>query len=219
MPVIRTRQFEHTITIDGQPVRLRLKRLTVPEYAEFVSMLSAYGQHRGAPAHYADEPAAEKDGDAVKAPPIDLTLDDVRAHTDYLKANVVWQREVFAAYVSVVPGDLIEERDGQSVAVTDGGDLFDLCHGQIAVSEILSRIFLENSLSDSQKKTLQSRSGSATGSNGAPRPEPNGPTPATAVAPVAPEDSASVAGVTAQSSALSSGTTDPSSYEIAPCAV
>jgi hypothetical protein len=219
MPVIRTRQFEHTITIDGQPVRLRLKRLTVPEYAEFVSMLSAYGQHRGAPAHYADEPADENADDATKAPPIDLTLDDVRAHTDYLKANVVWQREVFAAYVSVVPGDLVEERDGQSAAVTDGGEFYDLCHAQIPVAAILTRLYTENSLSEAQKKTLQSRSGSATGSSAAPRPEPNGPTLATAAAPAVPEDSASVAGVTAPSSALSSGTTDPSSYEIAPCAV
>ncbi len=219
MPVIRKRQFEHTITIDGSPVRLLLKRLAVPEYAEFVSMLSAYGQHRGAPAHYADEPVDEKDGDAAKAPPIDLTLDDIRAHTDYLKANIVWQREVFAAYVSVVPGDLIEERDGQSVAVTDGGEFYDLCHAQIPVAAILTRIYTENSLSETQKKTLQLRSGSATGSNAALKPEPNGPTPATVAAPAGPEDSASDAGVTAPSSAPSSGTTDPSSYEIAPCAV
>jgi hypothetical protein len=216
MPVTRTRHFDYTVTVDNSPIRLQLKRLSPTEYAEFISLFGAFAQHRGAPAKYTEalsEGETRQDGEA--AAPVELTLDDVKAHTHYLKENAAWHHRVFAEYVSVVSGDLLE--DGRPV--TDGGAFYLLCRDQVSASDVITRIFIENSLSAEQKKRLRSRSGSATGSSAAPPPAPIGPTPATAAAPVAPGGSVDAAAATAPCSGPSSGMTARSSSESVPCAI
>lgn len=216
MPVTRTRHFDYTVTVDNSPIRLQLKRLSPTEYAEFVSLFGAFAQHRGAPAKYTESLGGRDTGpDGETAAPIELTLDDVKAHTDYLKENAGWHHRVFAEYVTVISGDLLE--DGRPV--TDGGEFYLLCRDQVSASEVIHRLFIENSLSDEQKKRLRSRSDSATGSSAAPPPAPTGPTLATAAEPVAHDGSADAEAATAPCSGPSSGMTAPSSSETVPCAI
>jgi hypothetical protein len=49
MSVTRKRQFPFTVTIDDQPVRVLLKRLTVEEFEEFQAQFIANGERRGSP--------------------------------------------------------------------------------------------------------------------------------------------------------------------------
>jgi hypothetical protein len=202
MAVTRQKFFPYTVTIDGQSVRLRLKRLSPSEFEEYRAMLSALGQKRGAPASMGDES-------------ITATLEDVRAEVAYMKANAAWQEEVFEAYVTVEEGDVI---DGD-LAVSNGRQFAAMFPGHPMLAAVLAELYLSNALTDEQKKTLQSRSGSATGSRDAPSPELSGPTPATVVERAERAPSVSGEAAMAPSSDKLSGTTDPSFSEVVPCAI
>lgn len=224
MPITRKRYFPHTVTIDDQPVRLRLKRMTVPEFEEFRAMLVSLGQSRGAPASMAvllaDAAAKEaaKDTEAVVEPALPVTLDDLKVEADYLRANAEWQQEVFEAYVSIVPGDVVDEDDeGNRVEVTSGRMFAEMFHGQGVIAKILAELYLANTLTDEQKKTLRSRSGSATGSSADAKTATPGARPEPTAASVEVADSADLAGAMAPPSDTSSGTTDRSSSESALC--
>jgi hypothetical protein len=202
MAVTRQKSFPYTVTIDGQPVRLTLKRLSPGEFEEYRAMLGALGQKRGSPASM-----GAQDGTA--------TIADLRAEAAYLRANADWQQEVFDAYVTVHDGDVIED----SASVTNGRQFAAMFPGHPMLAEVLAELYLANVLTDTQKKTLQSLSGSVIGSSTAPSPAAAGETPVPTAAPVAPVDSAPAEAVTAPRSEPSSGTTDPSSFEVVPCAI
>src|SRR3954470_3135869 len=136
MSVTRKQYFPYTVTIDDQPVRLRLKRMSPPEFEEFRAMFVSLGQSRGAPASMAalvaQNTAREaKAGDEAPLAQIDeaVTLDDLKVEAAYLRANAEWQQDVFDAYVSVAPGDVFDEdEDGQRVEVTNGRQFAELYH-------------------------------------------------------------------------------------------
>lgn len=198
-----TSAYDYTVTIDDQPVRLKLKRLNVPQFERFQAMFQALTQGRGNPAAHpasAGEPTPEHERQRLDA------------EIAYLEANAAWVLETFGAYVSVVAGDLIHEDEaGQETVVTDGA-AFAQIYGahQALLGEILAQLWLENSLTPAQKKTLRSLSASPSGSPTAPSQAP-GPTPAPAATPAASADCARPAAATAPCSDGSSGMTAPSS--------
>lgn len=199
MAVTRQKTFPYIVTIDEQPVRLSLKRLSPGEFEEYRAMLSALGQKRGAPLSMGDESAT-------------ATIADLRAEAAYLRANAEWQEEVFDAYVTVQDGDVVED----GLIVTNGRQFAAMFPGHPMLAGVLAELYLANALTDTQKKTLQSRSASATGSPDAPAPGA-GETPAPTAAPAVREDSAAGEAAMVPPSSTSSGTTDPSSFEVVPC--
>jgi hypothetical protein len=207
MAVTRARSFPYTVTIDDEPVRLTLKRMSPTEFEEFRAMLSALGQKRGSPASM---------GDASHQ----TTIADLHMEAAYLKANAVWQETVFEAYVTVQEGDVVDQDEhGNPIPVTNGREFAAMFPGHPMLAKILAELYLANALTEAQKKTLQSRSASGTGS---PDPQPSaaaGDPPALIVAPAANEDSAGLAVATAPSSNGSSGMTAHSSSEAVPCAI
>ncbi len=201
MAVTRKREFPYTVTIDGQPVRLVLKRMEVPEFEQFRAAFISFGSGRGAPITV---------GQKTDTP---VTVDQLEAEWDYLKANAEWQQDVFERYVTVAPGDVLDEgADGAPVTVTSGRQFANMFHGQGVIADILAQLLIENTLTEDQKKALPSRSASEIGSNTKPSPAAPGTTPETAAASVEPATSAADAAAMAPFSEPSSGTTDRSSF-------
>jgi hypothetical protein len=220
MSVTRKRQFPFTVTIDGEPVRTLLKRMTVPEFEEFQAQFVANGQQRGSPITMVP-PAPAVDGETPAVAALaHLTPEEVAREVAYLKANAVWLGDVFDQYVSVVAGDVIDEDEtGGQVVVTNGRQFADMYPGQAFLSLILLQLYTENALTEGQKKKLASRSDSATGSRIVPSPAAAGATPAPTVPGAERVGSVSSAAVTEPSSDTLSGTMARSSSESVPCAI
>jgi hypothetical protein len=202
MAVTRKRSFDYTVTIDGQPVRLKIKRLTVPEFEEFESKFLAMGQGRGSPII---EPAQRLDGTAPQTP---ITRELLDAQAAYLVANAEWLQTVFDQYVTVAAGDVLDEDDtGAQIVVTNGKQFADMYAGLAIPAQVLARIYLENKLTDEQKKRLPSPSASETGSPIAAASAVPGAPPAPTVTPADSVGSADPAGATAPFNDTSSGMT------------
>jgi hypothetical protein len=220
MSVTRKRQFPFTVTIDGEPVRTLLKRMTVPEFEEFQAQFVANGQQRGSPITMVPAAPAVDGETPVVAATTHLTPEDVALEVAYLKANAVWLGEVFDQYVSVVAGDVIDEdEEGVQEVVTNGRQFANMYPGQAFLSLILLQLYTENALTEGQKKKLALRSDSATGSRTEPLPAAAGATPAPTVPGAERVDSASSAAATELPSDTLSGTMAPSSSESVPCAI
>lgn len=199
MPLVLKSYFPYTVTVDGQPIHLRIKRLTVPEFEQFGAEFSARAHGRGAPS-----PA----GPETETP--ETFRGRLDAEVAYLQANAAWLLQVFERYVTVEPGQLCTEGPaGESIEVTNGRQFADLCAGLPVIAEVLGHILLENSLSAEQKKTLQSRSASPTGSTDAPASTAAGAAPALTVASAESEVSAGPAAATEPCSDALCGTTAP----------
>lgn len=197
MPVRVKPYHEHTVTVDGGAIRLRLARMTVAQFEEFNATFAAFGKGRGNPARHAD-PENETDAEARER---------VAAEVAYLQRNAEWTADVFRRYVRVVEGDLVREAaDGSEETVTDGAVFAELYAAEAAT--VLAELWTVNGLTDAQKKTLRSLSASATGSSSASSPEAPGPRPETTATSAAGEDSAPAAGVTDDHSDRSSGEMD-----------
>ncbi len=201
MSITRKRHFDLTVTLDGQPVRLVLKRMTVPQFEEFQARFTAMGEGRGEP------------------DPGDLSQAALDARVAYLVSNATWLQDIFAQYVTVRPGDVVEEGDEGSLAVvTDGRQFSNLFSGDPILAFILSQLYLENRLNDEQKKSLQSRSGSDTGLPTAPATAAAGETPVPTAGSAGLVASAPPEAATALNNGESSGTTFPLSSGPVPCA-
>lgn len=205
MPITRQTSFPYTITIDSQPIRLRLKRMTGPEFAAFEARFIQVGERRGAPV-LPDDPA-------------DITRTLLDAEVDHLRLNAEWQSDVFDRFVTAEPGQVFDEgEDGARREVTNGRELTDMFPGNDAFVDVIMRLYIEHKLTPEQKKRLQLRSGSDSGSNGEANPGTAGGKPAPTAASVANVPSAVDAGAMVDPSDTSSGTTVPSSSESVPCA-
>jgi hypothetical protein len=187
----------HTVTVEGGTVRLKLARMTPPQFEAFNAMYHAMAKGRGNP--------------AMKSIPEDETPEAAAArtaaHIAYLKENARWIVETFHEYVCVVDGDLVLEANGE--VVTDGARFVELYAAE--ATDVLAELWMRNGLTDSQKKTLLSLYGSGTGSITASSQAAAGTKHATTATSAAPRDSAPPAGAMAPSSAGSSGTTGRSS--------
>jgi hypothetical protein len=223
MSVIRKRQFPFTVTIDGEPVRTLLKRLTVEEFEEFQAQFIANGERRGSPITMMPPVRDAHAGEDAETPAVaivHLTPEEVAREVAYLKANAVWLADVFDRYVSVVAGDVIDEDEtGGQVVVTNGRQFADMYPGQGFLMLILLQLYTENAMTEGQKKKLASRSDSATGSRTVPSPAAAGATPAPTVPGAGRVDSVSSAAATELPSDTLSGTMAPSSSESVPCAI
>jgi hypothetical protein len=198
MAVTRKRHFDHTVEIDGEPVRLKIARLTVPQYEAFNAQFAAYKDGRGAP--------TLKDGQ-------EDSLEQVQREIAYRKANADWLLDTFEQYLTVVEGDLLDEdENGQMVVVTSGLQFAQMFSGQESlIGSVLAEIWLQNRLTESQKKTLQLLRASASGSTPTPSPEPPGERPEPTATAAEIEASVDAAAVTDARNDTSSGTTDRSS--------
>lgn len=195
MPLKLTREMPYTVTVDGQPIRLFLRRLTIDEFVPFESEFLAYARGRKTTPNPAEATSVEDFKQRV--------AERSTGGLDY----VGWLRGVFEHYVRVHPGDL--EIDGRDV--TRGEQFVEVLgrYGEV-VSTVLFELWSRNKLSDEQKKTSASRPASATSLSPVPPTAASGTAPATTATSVAPSSSATDAGATAPSSDASSGTTDPS---------
>lgn len=195
MPLKLKREIPYTVTVDGEPIHVFLKRLTIDEFVPFESEFLAYARGRKTTPNPAEAASVED----FKARVAERSTGGL----DY----VGWLRGVFQRYVRVTAGDL--EIDGREVT---RGDQFVEVLGRYgdAVSSVLFELWSRNKLSDEQKKTSASRPASATSSSPALPIAASGTAPGTTATNAAPSSSASDAAVTAPSSDASSGTTDPS---------
>jgi hypothetical protein len=194
MPVHSRSRFDpHVVTIEGEPVRLHFKRMTVPEFEIFHAQFTAFADGRAERRPDPAPPASAQEWLARQS-------DDL----EYRRATAEWLLTVFGSYVTVEPGDfLIDE-----VAITDGRQFCQQNAGnQDLLSGVLTNLWLENKLTEEQKKTLRSRPGLETGSSTALPPAESGAAPAPAAVIAATNDSAESADVTALSNAESSGMT------------
>lgn len=204
MPV-RLKPFnDYTHRLDGGEVRFKLARMTAPQYAEFNAMYQAWSNGRG---NQAQPPS---DGESIGD-----VQGKVAAEVDYQRAAAEWVAEVFRTYVHIVPGDLIHEAaDGDDEVVTTGDRFAQLY--QADVPTVLAELWLQNSLTDEQKKTLRLQRASGTGSSAAPHQAAPGPRPETVAKPAEPEAFAAPEDATDESSDTSCGTTPPSCFEPVP---
>lgn len=204
--------FPYSLTIDGDEVVLRLKRMTLEEWYAFnatfaktaqPTILRFAGRQPDGPEQACDEQGTylvpwEQ---IVEKRLGEMTAErraeyDAAVEADEADARV-FLTEVFARYVTVERGVIEELPDGTECSVTDGKDFLRVfgARGDV-LGSVLAAVRTENTLDASQKKVSPSRVASA-GSSGA-RKAP-GPRRATTAAPVGTEASAGNAAATATS--------------------
>lgn len=148
--------FPTVLKIDGVEIDVRVKRMTNIEFDGFWAEFSKYGQPRG----------PEEDAAA-------------RAQREAQSAQ--WVREVLDEFLTILPGQIVF--DGREVV--KGGELCALYGGRHdVIPQALSVLSLENTLSESEKKTYRSRLDSRIGSETASVPAASGPAPAAIAPPV-----------------------------------
>jgi hypothetical protein len=188
MPLNITKPEPYTVTIDGEPIRLHFKRMTVTEFETFEAFFTSYGKGR-------------RPGETAPAEDAGWQALAQRA-ADYNVANATWILDAFERYVAVEPGDLAYEGD----AVTSGSRFVELFIGQTKMLiKVLAALYMENKLTAQQKKTLQSLLASEAGSTSETL-SANGGRPETTATSVASENSAASAAVTVPPSDAGSGT-------------
>jgi hypothetical protein len=207
--------FPATIHIDGEPVRLRIKRLTREQWVtfslEFERMKRAT---RGAELVLERRPGEEG-----------LDVDDLEAKRWVEKTpeerEVAMQEEqreqerqaqfavdTITDYVSAEPDQIFDEDAG--AMVTSGADLVRVfAQRHDVLSTLVAEVFLENRLSADQKKVLRLLRDSARGS--ADSETAPGERPGPTAGNVGPEGSASPAAATDSPEPMASGMTESSS--------
>jgi hypothetical protein len=191
MPVVLKKQIPFTVQIDGENVRLFIKRMTVEEYAEFAAAFLARNKQQQVPS------------ESIVRSRADQTRRDTEEALDYAH----WICEVFGKFVTVQPGDLQLD----TAEITTGEEFARVLAGyDDIVATVLAQVYLANRLSAVQKKTSSLPSASATGSAPEPSAAGNGTAPETIAASAAPKTSAPSAPAVDLPASASSGTTDPS---------
>lgn len=201
MPLTLTRSLPFVVTIDGEPIHLSLRRMTMDEFIPFETAFVAYGRGR----KHTPDPTDAVSGDDFHA--------RVGEHVATGRHYAAWLCDVFEAYVTVRAGDLTVDNE----IITSGRRFVEVLarYGDV-VSTVLAELYLRNKLSEDQKKLLASRRASAPSSTDAPPIAGNGPAPAMTAGSAAPSSSAPAAAATGPSSDASSGTMGHSSSGPAP---
>ncbi len=213
--------FPVTLTVDGEQLRLRIKRMTVEENAEFMSGYRAVSEppSRRFVARASLGPEQEKDEKgAYKIPfealeekqipelPPDRRAEYEKAVREHDARSIEFLKRSFAAFVTVEKGELFVDGD----PVIDGLDLLQAFGArQDVIADVLGHMFSENTMDASQKKTWQSLIASSSSSS-EPAPDPPGPKPETTASPAETEASAETEPATSPPS-TPSGSTETSS--------
>lgn len=220
-----------TRDIDGEDVALRIKRMTLEEWAAF----DAVFQRVGTPtvlrfvARLPDGPEQEKDAAGAYVISFDTIVErrmaefssERRAEFEAAKAadEHVAQAfivDTFERFVTVERGVIEERADGTEHSVTSGGDFLRVFGArQDVLLDVIALVRTENTLDARQKKASMSPHGSSPGST-APAPARAGRRRATTAAPVGTAGSAATAGAGTTTTDPPSGSTAPSSPRGAP---
>lgn len=178
------------IEIDGDPIRLRIRRLTLKELDAIEKQMARYGFHLGQIRHEV---------------PAEIEVDELASFlTETISENVL-----------VEPGDLIVEgEDGTDRSVREGRELVALYGARDDVlPELIALIYAENRLPEQAKKNWKSAPVSSLGSAIGPPPPDAGASPAPIAEPAADSGTARNEAVTASSEDDSSGMTAPCDSE------
>jgi hypothetical protein len=201
--------FPVTITVDGEPIVIRIKRMNhaewfafelarrragTPTIARFVSRrpdeMARNPETQAFLESFESVCARRREGWTAE----EHAAFDAAVEADEREAEG-FLLETFDRYVTVERG-LTEETDAGEVQVKTGLDLLRIfgARGDV-LEEVLAAVWSENSLDAKKKAILQSQRASGSIST-APPPDPAGPRPATTVSPVETEASAGIAGAT-----------------------
>ena len=218
-----------TLTIDGEEVKIRIKRMDLEESGDFSRALEKVGT----PAHLrfvsrdANGPEQERKSDGFFVIPFDeikdrklLELTAERRveyevaeeeHEQSSRKFLLW---MFETFVTVESGLTEEDAGGTERTVTDGLDFLRVFGGRLDVlQEVMTAVRLENSLDAAEKKALKSRTASPPFS-AALEPAPLGPKPEPTVENAAIADSAKIAHATKRPPTQSGSTPTPSSSSL-----
>lgn len=232
--------FNRTITIDGEPVQVRVKRFNREEQIAFATSYDFINREQAAfdsevrrfGRRHLAAVAAERGVD-VEALPRDERLDDVqliglfeatlttedrdarRAREQALaQRGSAFTVQCISDYITVEPGQIVDDDSGREVL--SGADLagYFMAREQDVLVSLMAAIVEENRLSPDQKKIYASLRASAAIS---PRPATtDGPRPAGTADAVAPSTIARPGPATAHPSPSQSGATTASSATGAP---
>ena len=211
---MKVRQFYPiTISIDGEDVALRVKRMTMEEHSDFSTRFAkistpAYVRFvsRGTSA---EEQAQDDKGEYVlsfeKLAELQLREMSPEKRVEYDEASEADEAEakkfltwVFTEFVTVAKGLIEELEDGKEQSVSSGIDLLRIFGArQDVIQEVLGLVHRENQLDEHQKKALRSRTDSSPTSS-APELDRVGLKPETTVSPVETGDSAGNGHATSQ---------------------
>lgn len=201
MPVIVKPYHDYTITVDGGDVRLKLARMTVPQYEEFNARFLSFQRGFGNPALHAPMDGTETEDQAARRGAAEL---------EYLTRHAEWQADQFQRYVRVVEGDLVLVHvDGEAEVVTCGRRFWELYAAEAA--DVFAELWVVNGMSQKKRRLLQSPPDSATGSSTTPSQADPGPRQETAARAAESTGSVEAEGATVPSSAALSGMTASSS--------
>ena len=228
---MKVRQFYPiTLSIDGEDVALRIKRMTMEEHAEFSTRLMKVGtptyQRFVSRGNSESEQELNDKGEHVlpfeKLAERQLREMGAEKRAEYDAALSADESEakkfltfVFTEFVTVEKGLIEELSDGNEQSVSSGIDFLRIFGARDdVIQEALGAVRSENELDANQKKTLSSRTGSSRSSS-EPDPGQAGPKPETTVSPVEIADSAGNGDATSQQEDRS-GSTDGSQSTTAP---
>ena len=228
---MKVRQFYPvTLSIDGEDVALRVKRMTMEEHSDFSRRLAKVGTptyvrfvSRGT-----SGPEQERDDKGEYAIPFQKLAEQKlpglspEKRVELEEATEADEAEakkfltyVFTEFVTVEKGLVEELPDGSERSVVDGLDVLRIFGARRDVlQQVLEAVRQENELDVSQKKILSSPTGSSRSSS-EPDPGQAGPKPETTVSPVEIAGSAGNGDATSQQEDPS-GSTDGSQSTTAP---
>lgn len=206
-----TSKHKVTIPIDGESIRVVIARIPDGEFRHVATIWNAIVLRQSRPI---DRRPGEDDGltdvQVLAKRDAELSLEQraeqrARARVDD-DEEYQFTKDTITKYVTFEPDQVFDDGamvvDGEAILRTFGSrsDVLGL---------LMTQVILQNKLTETQKKTLQSRFDSASTSLA---PEtPAGEKPAPIATPVAPPAIAPIADAMGETATTSSGTTDPSS--------
>lgn len=187
--------FKTERTIDGELVLLDIAKMDIDEWLAF---RTSFRHMKDRADRSTREKAAAKTQDEYEAVLEQEKKNDVSA-TEFMRDSIT-------EYVRVREGCELLDEDDQPVVT--GAELFEYYGRNLsAISELATAIWLEHSLTKSQKKALRLQRASASGSAATAAPTGNGLKPEPTAANAEPSTTAASAGVTARRSGSRSSTT------------
>lgn len=208
-----SRQYPAIVTIDGERVRLQIKKLTIDEWSRFTHEFQRFGliatqeafelnPQPGEEALTPDQIMAKRYGALT---PEQRAARDAYALTEAARGDA-FAREAIEQYVTLEPEQIFDE--DKNASLTAGAELVTHFGARIDVlRDLLAEIYIQNKLSDQEKKAWSSRRALPPTSNA---PADPGERPASTAAPAPPAATGTPAAATDAPAAIPSGSTPTS---------